>query len=1074
MKEVEEEHAATLEVLSQSHAASIACLEIQLQEAQQEAAALRLVAPTPGVVGIVNDYCQSFKWDFTVSAEPVCPPCRYAADKCHPVDMYRSNEDVCVLPDALSGSGRAGVLKSCGLVEQRLLADANGTYAGKVYVFQTEGSRLWVTFQTDCPYVLLHPGDTTRAPFTLGLYIWRSSSSSAAGAPAVRPQYVDLFPQVGTYTCTTFAVDLRRVCDPETSYASKAALAEANGGCACLEGHSACAPVDLSAKEDLVVLPVAWAVRADDNCAPERDAPRLAFEPVGGLVRWDAAACGEPIAGDSGGSGGGVTRFPPTDFGSLAPVSPPPPSAAWPFQPKPPPPPPPRPPRPPPPSPPAPPPPPATPPAPPPPPPLTPPGSPLSLPPPPAVSPPPPPPPPLLQAAGQGAASNGSAGAAPGSVSSDETSSGDGSNGRSSGTTTAIIAASIVGGVLLLAAATAGAAVVLLRRRKAVAGSGSRSGGGGGKAGGFPGGGGDGCGLSRTSASSGCSGASAITISMLALDGGLGGGGGDGSVRDQAAVGAAAVAKDTALRAQWDAWKASVGASGGAVAGAGAPTAMGSDLEWAPHSIGPPPPLPDAGSGGGFVGGGGVGCGGEYGYGGATTAMSLSPRTSFGGSSFTGDAWGGAAARASPARSSLSATQQHEQHAQYAPPSSKRLFTGAPALAAAPVSAGAAWAPADAAHTLPQQPPVHHPDHSLAVAAAARTPPPHAAPHAAHGAPHDGSGSSWSSAGSGSRDSRGGSSFVGSAGRSGSSGSAGGASGASTSALVAVPVNHAALLSYAAQHGAAAAPSSGVAHAAQHGAAAAPSSGVAHDGGGGLGDHNTGPFASLAAALRAAAAANGGGGGGDAATAASRAASRTASRGSSANGAATAASSRGGAAAHHGAAAAARAASDGLIVFSPASSPRPRPPRLDLSSGVATAAPAAQLPASCRTAAAQLPPHASGASSPARGALTTATSANSPVPPPSQLCPSLLPLLRAAGPSGDVGAAAAAVAEALASGRIVPDEFDPDALAAELLQVRANAQDAAEQAADAACDSAGGPPLALPPSPPRSSSALWH
>ena len=48
------------------------------------------------------------------------------------------------------------------------------------------------------------------------------------------PQYVDVLPAAGAYSCVTYVVDLKRVCNPVRSSFSYAPLAAANGGCTCL------------------------------------------------------------------------------------------------------------------------------------------------------------------------------------------------------------------------------------------------------------------------------------------------------------------------------------------------------------------------------------------------------------------------------------------------------------------------------------------------------------------------------------------------------------------------------------------------------------------------------------------------------------------------------------------------------------------------------------------------------------------------------------------------------------------------------------------------------------------------
>jgi hypothetical protein len=113
-----------------------------------------------------------------------------------------------------------------------------------------------------------------------------------------QPQYADKFPNDGTYTCVSFSVDLRRVCDPQRSLFSFGALAQANYGCECLQGLRPCPPQDLSALQGqaLFISPTMYSPPADIYC---RDAGQYTFFSAAtadgtGNIRWTPRVCAPP------------------------------------------------------------------------------------------------------------------------------------------------------------------------------------------------------------------------------------------------------------------------------------------------------------------------------------------------------------------------------------------------------------------------------------------------------------------------------------------------------------------------------------------------------------------------------------------------------------------------------------------------------------------------------------------------------------------------------------------------------------------------------------------------------------
>lgn len=105
---------------------------------------------------------------------PIPTPCPHLPTPCphQPEDMYWSSPAVCMLPDSLSAVG----IQPCGPIVQRTLLPANTTAQppGQLIMFQS-GSRLYLTFQMSCPFVLRSSvGPSASAPYSVGVYVWSS------------------------------------------------------------------------------------------------------------------------------------------------------------------------------------------------------------------------------------------------------------------------------------------------------------------------------------------------------------------------------------------------------------------------------------------------------------------------------------------------------------------------------------------------------------------------------------------------------------------------------------------------------------------------------------------------------------------------------------------------------------------------------------------------------------------------------------------------------------------------------------------------------------------------------------
>eukprot|EP00798_Chlamydomonas_sp_ICE-L_P023506 gene23506-11974_t len=200
-----------------------------------------------------------------------------------PIDDYHSNTDVCMLPDSLPPS----TTTICGApLTLELIADAAGTeVAGTLYVFQTTGDHLFVTIQLHCPYVLRsNVADSEAANYGTGLYAWSDLSL------------------LGSYTCITYTVDLKHVCDPTSSLYSFMPLAQAtNFGCDCLPGVHPCQPVDFTSSLDpptLYIAPSAYAPRVDNFCHDVGQYKLISARTTdgSGVIPWNTAGMGGSLA----------------------------------------------------------------------------------------------------------------------------------------------------------------------------------------------------------------------------------------------------------------------------------------------------------------------------------------------------------------------------------------------------------------------------------------------------------------------------------------------------------------------------------------------------------------------------------------------------------------------------------------------------------------------------------------------------------------------------------------------------------------------------------------------------------
>eukprot|EP00798_Chlamydomonas_sp_ICE-L_P024059 gene24059-9632_t len=193
-----------------------------------------------------------------------------------PIDDYHSNGDVCVLPASIAED-----ISICGepLVID-LITTVSSDVVGKLTLFETSGSRLYVTMQLSCPYIFKTNLDETNANYAVAMYAWKNLSL--------------------------------HVCNPDSSLYSFMPLAQTNFGCDCIPGMRPCPPMDFTASDaptTLYISPTAYAPQADMFCHNSNDfiAIMAKTNDNSGVIPWTRQNCAPPApSGDLGSNYPGV------------------------------------------------------------------------------------------------------------------------------------------------------------------------------------------------------------------------------------------------------------------------------------------------------------------------------------------------------------------------------------------------------------------------------------------------------------------------------------------------------------------------------------------------------------------------------------------------------------------------------------------------------------------------------------------------------------------------------------------------------------------------------------------------
>eukprot|EP00798_Chlamydomonas_sp_ICE-L_P021479 gene21480-28454_t len=164
---------------------------------------------------------------------------------CPSSDDWWGDSTTCVIPGFLGGfPANYDSYQVCGGntgIQKLPIADGLGTRYGTMHLFRDYSDQLHVTVTldgfVDSQYFFVNPNQG--APQSSSLYIW--------DGPAVPPgvQYPSPV-ALGSFTCYSYVVDLKHVCDPDTSYYRFSTIDNGNYNCMCKDNSKACPTKDLS------------------------------------------------------------------------------------------------------------------------------------------------------------------------------------------------------------------------------------------------------------------------------------------------------------------------------------------------------------------------------------------------------------------------------------------------------------------------------------------------------------------------------------------------------------------------------------------------------------------------------------------------------------------------------------------------------------------------------------------------------------------------------------------------------------------------------------------------------------
>eukprot|EP00798_Chlamydomonas_sp_ICE-L_P024978 gene24978-10639_t len=192
---------------------------------------------------------------------------------CTSVDNYYSEPDICGIPTQQSPITYPNNLDGYG----EICANSLVKYSiidPQIPPVEFGAIRMWRDY-SDYLYITVTMNGQVGTTYPFQQYLLRNSSVSTpvltisvmdnfTSLPPAQPAaYLNVFPYAvdGRYTCTTFAVNLKQVCNPMTSFYNPSVLVSNN--CQCKPGFTTCPTLDLSSNANLWVYVQALTTKYD-------------------------------------------------------------------------------------------------------------------------------------------------------------------------------------------------------------------------------------------------------------------------------------------------------------------------------------------------------------------------------------------------------------------------------------------------------------------------------------------------------------------------------------------------------------------------------------------------------------------------------------------------------------------------------------------------------------------------------------------------------------------------------------------------------------------------------------------
>eukprot|EP00798_Chlamydomonas_sp_ICE-L_P021754 gene21754-28776_t len=163
---------------------------------------------------------------------------------CQSTDNWWGDANVCVIPGFLGGyPANYDSYQVCGgykSIQTKPISDQEGNQYGTMYMFRDYSDKLYITVTLDGSKdgQMFFQVPNSGAPLSSSLFLWDGPTVS----PTVQyPAPVNL----GRFTCFTYSIDLKHVCDPFTSFYRYSTMGD-NYNCVCHDTTKPCPTKDLS------------------------------------------------------------------------------------------------------------------------------------------------------------------------------------------------------------------------------------------------------------------------------------------------------------------------------------------------------------------------------------------------------------------------------------------------------------------------------------------------------------------------------------------------------------------------------------------------------------------------------------------------------------------------------------------------------------------------------------------------------------------------------------------------------------------------------------------------------------